>query len=406
LSVAHSEAAAESVPTGSTPAHLDALLARPEPLLALAPMQDVTDLPFWRLLARYGGPDVYWTEYFRVTATWRPEKWILRSIVENPTGRPCIAQLIGSDPDAMARAAQELQHYPVAAIDLNLGCPAPVVYRKCAGGGLLREPARVDLLLGRLRDAVGQRGIKFTVKTRLGFDSPRVFDELLPIFARHSLDLLTVHGRTVAEMYRSEVHYDFIRTAVDHLPFPVLANGNVDSPDRAEAVLAFTGAKGLMIGRGCIRNPWLFEQIRARLKDGDGPSPTGRDVLQYIQALWEATEPPESRERLQVEQMKRYLNFIGQGVGADAATAALFLHRIRRSTTREEFFAICAEHLDHAHPVALVPHAHVHAARNEVSECVSEDPSASCSRGYEPHLALQPMPTRGGSEVPTSSDKI
>lgn len=344
---------------------LGALLTRPEPLLALAPMQDVTDLPFWRLLAKFGGPDVYWTEYFRVTATWRPEKWILRSILENPTGRPCIAQLIGSDPEAMARAARELQHYPVAAIDLNLGCPAPIVYRKCAGGGLLREPARMDALLGTLREAVGANGVKFTVKTRLGFDSPDGFDALLDIFARHSLDLLTVHGRTVAEMYRSEVHYGHIRTAVARLPFPVLANGNVDSPDRAAAVLTSTGAKGLMIGRGCIRNPWLFEQIRAHLRGVAGPQPCGRDVLEYIHALWESTEPPDSRERLQVEQMKRYLNFIGQGVGGDAATAAEFLHRIRRSTTRIGFFAICAEHLDHGDPIALVPHANVHAARNE-----------------------------------------
>ena len=351
----------------SPPAQFDALLARPEPLLALAPMQDVTDLPFWRLLSRYGGPDVYWTEYFRVTATWRPEKWILRSIVENPTGRPCIAQLIGNDPDAMARAARELQHYPVAAIDLNLGCPAPVVYRKCAGGGLLREPARVDALLGALREAIGDRGIKFTVKTRLGFDSPGVFADLLPLFARHSLDLLTVHGRTVSEMYRSEVHYDFIRTAVQSVPCPVLANGNVDSPERAAEVLALTGARGLMIGRGCIRNPWLFGQIRAHLRGEPVPRPTGRDVLGYVHALWEATEPPESRERLQVEQMKRYLNFIGQGIGADAAAAALFLHRIRRATGRTEFFGICAEHLDHDDAVPLIPHPNVPAARNEVS---------------------------------------
>ena len=359
-----------TLPTANTgPRQLDALLARPEPLLALAPMQDVTDLPFWRLLSRYGGPDVYWTEYFRVTATWRPEKWILRSITENPTGRPCIAQLIGNDIPALVRAARELQHHPVAAIDLNLGCPAPVVYRKCAGGGLLREPARVDAILGALRAAIGEHGVKFTVKTRLGFDSPRVFDELLPIFARHSLDLLTVHGRTVAEMYRSEVHYDFIRTAVRALPFPVLANGNVDSASRAAAVLETTGARGVMIGRGCIRNPWLFEQIRAHGRgDGHGdrgPVPTGRDVLDYIRSLWEATEPPESRERLQVEQMKRYLNFIGQGVGSDAATAAAFLHRIRRATTRAEFFGICSEHLDHVDPVPLLPHPEVHAARNE-----------------------------------------
>src|SRR5437667_7466004 len=164
-----------------------------QPMLALAPMQDVTDLPFLKLIAGYGGADVYFTEYFRVHATSRLEKHILQSITENPTGRPIIAQMIGNDIPSLVRTARELQQYPIVAVDLNLGCPAPVVYRKCAGGGLLREPQRVDSILGALRDAVT---INFTVKTRLGFDSPAVFEELLPIFARHSLDLLTVHWRT------------------------------------------------------------------------------------------------------------------------------------------------------------------------------------------------------------------
>jgi tRNA-dihydrouridine synthase B len=339
----------------SPPQHLAALLAGSEPLLALAPMQDVTDLPFWRLLSRYGGPDVYWTEYFRVHATSTLEKWILRSVTENPTGRPAIAQLIGNDIPALVRAAKELQHHAVAAIDLNLGCPAPVVYRKCAGGGLLREPKRVDAILGALRDAIGANGVKFTVKTRIGFDDARVFDEFLPIFARHSLDLLTVHGRTVAEMYRSEVHYDFIARAVTALPCPVLANGNVYSTDRAAEVLQATGAKGLMIGRGCIRNPWLFEQIRARRRGDVVRYPTGNDVFNYICELYEATEPPESRERLQIEKMKKYMNFIGVGVGPDATTATRFLHAIRRATTRSGFFAICREFLAHSEPMALEP---------------------------------------------------
>src|SRR6266404_3763051 len=182
------------------------VLENPTPILALAPMQDVTDLPFLRLMAGYGGPDIYFTEYFRVHATSNLEKHILPSITENPTGRPVIAQMIGNDIPSLVRTARELQQYPIGGVDLNLGCPAPVVYRKCAGGGLLREPARVDAILGALRDAVK---IKFTVKTRLGFDSPDVFSELLPIFAKHSPDLLTVHGRTVKEMYGPEVHYEY-----------------------------------------------------------------------------------------------------------------------------------------------------------------------------------------------------
>jgi tRNA-dihydrouridine synthase len=175
------------------------LLRDPAPLLALAPMQDVTTLSFMRVVAHYGGPDAYWTEYFRVHGDSRLDKWILQSITENPTGRPVIAQMIGNDVPALVRTVKELQKYPVAAIELNLGCPAPVVYRKCAGGGLLREPERIDAILGALRHAVT---IPFTVKTRIGFESPAEFDALLPLFAKHPIDLLTIHARTVKQMYR------------------------------------------------------------------------------------------------------------------------------------------------------------------------------------------------------------
>src|SRR3954466_15055590 len=227
------------------PATLEQLLARPGPITALAPMQDVTDLPFMRLMARYGGPDLFYTEYFRVHGTSNLEKYILRSITENPTGRPAIAQMIGNDIPSLVRSARELQQYPIVAVDLNLGCPAPVVYRKCAGGGLLREPKRVDAILGALREAIE---IPFTVKTRIGFDDPKIFDELLPIFARHSIDLLTVHARTVSEMYRSEVHYEFIARAVEAVPCPVIANGNIYSAEKAAEVLEVKPAGGLMIG--------------------------------------------------------------------------------------------------------------------------------------------------------------
>src|SRR3954453_12726332 len=166
-----------------TRAEFQNLLRGSEPVLALAPMQDVTDLPFMRLINGYGNADVYFTEYFRVLPKSRLDRRILASITQNPTGRPVIAQMIGNDITALQRTARELQQHPVAAIDLNLGCPVPIVYRKCAGGGLLRDPARIDQILGALREAIA---IPFTVKTRIGFDDVAVFDELLPIFARHS----------------------------------------------------------------------------------------------------------------------------------------------------------------------------------------------------------------------------
>ena len=326
----------------------DALLAGPTLVLALAPMQGVTDLPFLRLIAAYGGADVYVTEYFRVYATSRLEKDILKSVTENPTGRPIIAQMIGNDIPALVRTARKLQEYPVAAVDLNLGCPAPVVYRKGAGGGLLRDAARVDAILGALRDAVK---IRFTVKTRIGFDSSEVFSGLLPIFAKHSLDLLTVHARTVKEMYRSEVHYEFIARAVAAVRCPVLANGNVYSAQKAAEVLKITGARGLMIGRGAIRNPWLFRQIREHQRGEAIFIPCGREVLDYVRALYEAVCSPGVRESAQVQKMKKYMNYLGVG----AEPTGQFLHQIRRVTTTADLFRVCGEFLDHERPMPLEP---------------------------------------------------
>ncbi len=324
------------------------MLAAPAPILALAPMQDVTDLPFWRLMTDYGGADVYFTEYFRVHATSRLDKEILQSITQNPTGRPVVAQMIGNDIPSLVRTARELQEHPVAAVDLNLGCPAPVVYRKCAGGGLLREPARVNAILGALRDAVR---IKFTVKTRLGFDSSDVFPELLPIFARHSLDLLTVHARTVKEMYGPAVHYDFIGRAASQMPCPVLANGNVDSASKAGEVLKLTGARGLMIGRGAIRNPWLFHQIRQHQRGETVFVPRGFEVLAYVRALYEAACPASVPEAARVQKMKKYMNFLGIG----AEPSGRFLHEIRRVSTPADFFRVCGEFFDHGQPMPLEP---------------------------------------------------
>lgn len=323
----------------------DAVFGQAGPVLALAPMQDVTDLPFLRLIARRGGADLYFTEYFRVHATAQLERGTLRSITENPTGRPIVAQLIGNDPPALARAARELQRYPVAGIDLNLGCPAPIVYRKCAGGGLLRHPELLDRILGTLREAVA---VKFTVKTRLGFDDPHQLERLLPVLARHRPDLVTVHGRTVLEMYRPRVHVELIARAVAGLGCPVLANGGVDSAEAAAEMLRRTGARGLMIGRGAIRNPWLFEEVRAGLRGGGSARPTGRMVLAYIRELWETTSPELLVPAKQVQKLKKYLNFIGEGVDAEGC----FLHQVRRVTSEAELFRVCAEWLDHDGPVA------------------------------------------------------
>jgi tRNA-dihydrouridine synthase len=327
-------------------------LERGQPLTALAPMQDVTDLPFMRVAAHYGAPDYFFTEFFRVHGQSRPEKHILRSITENQTGRPVFAQLIGEHVPDMVRTVKELLQYPIAGIDLNMGCPAPKIYKKNVGGGLLRDPAKVDELIGAIRDAVP--GL-FTVKMRIGFDSTENYERILGLINKHGVNLLSVHGRTVKEMYRSEVHYDYIGVAARTVRCPVLANGNVTSADKAAAVLAETGAAGVMIGRHAIRNPWIFRQCRERwssmspstistgMETGTHPvfQPTLADVREYIDRLYRETRQPGIAENVHVSKMKKYLNFVGQSVDADSS----FLHDMRRAMTEAELFAVCDRHL-------------------------------------------------------------
>jgi tRNA-dihydrouridine synthase B len=321
--------AATPLPSGHVPG---------QPLTALAPMQDVTDLAFMRVIAHYGAPDYFFTEFFRVHSQSRPEKHILRSIDENGTGRPVFAQLIGEDIAHLQRTVEALLRHPIAGIDLNLGCPAPKVYKKNVGGGLLREPGRVDEIISALRAAVPGR---FTVKMRIGFDDTTPFDRILDSINRHRVDLLTVHGRTVKEMYRSDVHYDFIAHAARRAHCPVLANGNVTSAPTAARILAETGAAGVMIGRHAIRNPWIFRQCREQFA-GAAPTPVRlAEVREYVERLYRATQSAEFPERAHVNKMKKYLNFVGQSVDPTGA----FLHDMRRVTSEAELFAVCDAHL-------------------------------------------------------------
>ena len=324
------------------------ILPADRPALYLAPMQDVTDLTFMRVLADYGGADVYVTEYFRVHVASKPDPWILRSIDENPTGRPVFAQMIGQDLEALVRTARELETHPVAGIDLNLGCPAPVVCKKEAGGGLLRNLPKVDRILGTLRDAIEGR---FTVKTRVGYHSPDEFSALLEVFRRHEIDMLAIHGRTVVERYQTPVHPDRIAEAVAAMPCPVIANGNVVDVSTGLALHQQSGAAGLMIGRGAIRNPWLFDQLRAAFGGKEGPVPSCRDLLGYVRRLYdEVARDTEKFDPLgHVQRMKKTMVFVTQGHDPD------FEHQLRRAKQPEEFDAICAAFLDCEDPMPPRP---------------------------------------------------
>ncbi|MBI4784286.1 MAG: tRNA-dihydrouridine synthase family protein [Oscillatoriophycideae cyanobacterium NC_groundwater_1537_Pr4_S-0.65um_50_18] len=303
-------------------------------LTALAPMQDVTDLFFMQVVAGYGCPDYFFTEYFRVHDTSSLDKKILRSITENTTDRPIFAQMIGESIPDLVRIANKLSQYPIAGIDLNMGCPAPRIYRKNVGGGLLRDPEKINRILGELRQAVNGR---LSVKMRIGFEDTENFDRILDLINRHDIDLLSLHGRTVKEMYHGAVHYDRIAHAVQRVKCPVLANGNITSAAAAVATLDQTQAAGVMVGRAAIRNPWIFKQIRQQLSGQSVDPVTLGEVRGYIERLRQTTTALTVPERARVSYLKMYLNYIAQSVDAEG----LFLRSMRLARTESELLEVC-----------------------------------------------------------------
>ena len=303
-------------------------------------MQDVTNLPFMQLLGKYGAPDLLFTEFFRVHCHSRLEKPIIDSICEHGTGRPVFIQLIGESLPDLERTVQEIEtmQLPIAGIDLNMGCPAPKVYKKKVGGGLLRDPAKIDGILGCLRAAIKGR---FTVKMRIGFDGDEHFDTILDLVEKHDVDLLSLHARTVKEAYRSEVHYEYIKRAAQRIACPVLANGNVTSVAKGQWVLDETKSAGLMIGRSCIRNPWIFRQLREHLAGQPVFRPTLADVRDYVEDLFVATSHKQRHELSHANHMKKFLNFVGLGVDVDGQ----FLHDMRRIKSKDDLDRVCQKHL-------------------------------------------------------------
>ncbi|TVP61665.1 MAG: tRNA-dihydrouridine synthase family protein [Nodularia sp. (in: Bacteria)] len=305
------------------------------PLTALAPMQDVTNLWFMKVIAHYGSPDYFFTEYFRVNDTSRLNRSILAAITENDTGRPVFAQMIGESIPDLVRTAQKLCGYNIAGIDLNMGCPAPRIYRKNVGGGLLLSPEKVDRILAELRQVVNDRPL--TVKMRVGFENTDTFYEILDIINRHSIDLLSVHGRTVKDMYHGVVRYDLIAEAVKRVDCPVLANGNIHSATTALEVLSQTGAAGVMVGRWAIGNPWLFDQIRQALRfEPITPVPL-IEVRNYIDRLWQTPAAATMPVRARVGYLKRFLNYIALSVDAEGD----FLRLMRQTQTEVELLHLC-----------------------------------------------------------------
>ena len=283
------------------------MLPNVQHLTALAPMQDVTDLAFMRVLARIGSlPDVFVTAYFRSTpTTCASAENNLRCIRENETGVPILAQLAGAEAAPLVRDAEWLMQLPIAGINLNAGCPAPLVNRHGAGAGLLRDLPALQAAVQGLRACVpaGQ----FSIKFRTGWESPAELPAILDIIRAASPDYAMLHGRTRKDLYRpGTVSTQAVCRAVQYLPCPVLGNGDICTPEQAQHWLTHISPAGVMIGRGAVRNPYIFRQIKG------GPAPTADEMKHYYRVLAEETDRILHTKRTPAghcNRMKKYLAY-------------------------------------------------------------------------------------------------
>ena len=233
--------------------------------LFLAPMVGVCDAPFREICSQQGAGITVAEMLPSSKELWEKERLRLRQVKANVSS-PQVIQIAGSDPGIMAQCARHNAELGADAIDINMGCPAKKVMKKAAGSALLRD---TDLVERILRAIVGAVDIPVTLKIRTGWcPESRNGVEVAKIAEDCGIQLLTVHGRTRECRFKGAVEYDTIAAIKQAVGIPIVANGDIDSPERAQQVLHHTGADALMIGRGAQGSPWIFRQIEQFLEDG------------------------------------------------------------------------------------------------------------------------------------------
>ena len=248
--------------------------------VALAPMAGVTDRPF-RQLCRNLGAGYVVTEMIAADPGLRnTRKSMWRSNFEGEA-TPIAVQIAGSDPEWLAQAAQYNVGLGAQIIDINMGCPVKKVCKKLAGSALLSDIR----LVGQILDAVvAAVDAPVTLKIRTGPHSEnRNGLEVAQLAEQCGISALAVHGRTRAQRFKGEAEYDTIRSICENTSIPVFANGDVTTAVQARAVLDYTGAQGLMVGRGAQGNPWIFRELNHYLDTGQElPPPTADEVYSVM----------------------------------------------------------------------------------------------------------------------------
>jgi len=257
-----------------------------EDSVLLAPVTGVTDLPFRRVVRRYGAGMVF-SEMIASRPMIEEYRHTAKARVDYSEEFPLAVQLAGCEPDMMAEAARMNVDFGAAIIDMNFGCPVKRVVHKFAGSALMKD----ELLSAQIMEAtVKAVNVPVTIKMRLGWDETNINAPRMAKIAEESgIKMITIHGRTRSQMFNGGADWEAVRAVKDSVKVPVIVNGDIRTPLDAKQALALSGADGVMIARGAYGKPWLLRQIMDFLRTGAlTPSPEMSEIKALILEHYEA----------------------------------------------------------------------------------------------------------------------
>ena len=277
----------------------------------LGPMAGVTDLPF-RVLCKEQGAGLLCMEMVSAKAILYNNKNTESLLEIHPDEQPVSLQFFGSDPKIMSEMAKRVEERPFDIMDINMGCPVSKVVRNGEGSALMKNPKLVYEIVSAMVKAIDK---PVTVKIRKGFDDSCINAvEIAKIIEEAGAAAVAVHGRTREQYYSGQADWDIIAQVKDAVKIPVIGNGDVDSPEKAKAIMDQTGCDGVMIGRAAEGNPWIFREVVSYLTDGTIPArPTNREKRELI-LRHAALQLEYKGEYTGVREMRKHLSWYTVGM--------------------------------------------------------------------------------------------
>jgi len=239
----------------------------PKPFFCLAPMADVTDVAFRRIICKYGKPDVFWTEFVSADGLVSEGREVLKNnLIYSKKEKPIVAQLFSSNPIKMRQAVKYVASLGFDGIDINMGCPDKSVEKNGAGAGMMKDMKKAGEIIQAVKDGIKDSGqkVSISVKTRIGYNKNQI-EEWIPFLLSQNIDALTIHARTRKEMSKVPANWDYVKKVVEirnrmKVRTKIIGNGDVRDLKHGYQLAKETGCDGIMIGRAVFGNPWLFEK--------------------------------------------------------------------------------------------------------------------------------------------------